>query len=94
MLKYFTLLIISFLFEFSSQATPTRIEPDKETIEISAKSIQYYISPFTSSKAVSSVSKSIHQFKSFNSTIVNLGFETRDVWFFFELDNKQNPALI
>ncbi|MCC6701102.1 MAG: SpoIIE family protein phosphatase [Fluviicola sp.] len=94
MLKYFTLLIISLLIEFSSQATPTRIVPDKETIEISAKSIRYYISPSTSSKQVSSVSKSIHQFKPIHSTIVNLGFETRDVWFFFELDNKQNPALI
>lgn len=94
MVLRFIVPFVIILIQSVSLAAPTVVSPEKETIEISAKTIRYFVAKNKDLSNVQSISKQLNDFQTFNSSIVNLGFESKDVWFYFELDNRKNSGLI
>lgn len=89
----FTLLFIclSFIYGINAQV---RVSNEKEVIEIKAGELNYYIPSENKEENVAQIALKISDFTPVNSSMVNLGFETKSVWFHLRTKNTSNSNLI
>lgn len=69
------------------------VSPQDDFIKIDGSQLKYFIAP-TGKSDLQSVKQQLNQFKPIHSRMVNLGFETKDVWFYFETRNTSGSRLI
>lgn len=91
MKKYFLVFLYSILHFLSNAQVP--ITQHDACLNIEGDQLYYFIAPDKRS-ALKDVRTHLDQFKPINSRMVNLGFETKDVWFYFETKNESKSRLI
>jgi two-component system, sensor histidine kinase LadS len=87
--------LVAFIFSFShllSNAQVAITEHD-DFIKLEGNQLKYFIAP-TNQSTIRAVKSHLKEFKPINSRMVNLGFETKDVWFYFETKNTSQSRLI
>ena len=62
-------------------------------LKLEGDQLRYFVAPDGQS-TIQSVKSHLEEFKPINSRMVNLGFETKDVWFYFETKNLSDSRLI
>lgn len=91
MKNYLVVFILSFI-SLLSNAQVSITEHD-DFLKLEGNQLKYFIAPDHQS-TVQAVKLHLNQFKPVNSRMVNLGFETKDVWFYFETKNGSKSRLI
>lgn len=91
MKNYLVVFILSFI-PLLSNAQVSITEHD-DFLKLEGNQLKYFIAPDHQS-TVQAVKSHLNQFKPVNSRMVNLGFETKDVWFYFETKNGSKSRLI
>jgi serine phosphatase RsbU (regulator of sigma subunit) len=89
--NYFLLFVFSFAHLLSN--AQVSITEHDDFLKLEGNQIKYYIATDHHS-TVQAVKSHLGQFKPVNSRMVNLGFETKDVWFYFETKNLSKSRLI
>jgi len=89
--NYLVVFILSFI-PLLSNAQVSITEHD-DFLKLEGNQLKYFIAPDHQS-TVQAVKSHLNQFKPVNSRMVNLGFETKDVWFYFETKNGSKSRLI
>lgn len=69
------------------------VSPQDDFIGLEGDQLKYFIAAPGKSD-LQSVKRQLSRFKPVNSRMVNLGFETNDVWFYFETRNHSGSQLI
>ncbi|AEA42715.1 7TM diverse intracellular signaling domain-containing protein [Fluviicola taffensis] len=69
------------------------INSNDDFIKLEEQQISYFIAPQKTS-SLQEIRSHLNEFKPVNSRMVNLGFETKDVWFYFETKNISDSRLI
>lgn len=89
--KYLLVFLLSVVhFITNSQVSITQ---NDDFLKIEGNQLNYFIAPEGKS-TIQSVKSHLKEFKPINSRMVNLGFETKDVWFYFETKNLSDSRLI
>lgn len=91
MKNYFLVFLFSLIDLVSS--SQVSITQHDEFLKLEGDQLSYFIAPEGQS-TVQSVKSKLQEFKPINSRMVNLGFETKDVWFYFETKNLSDSRLI
>lgn len=92
MLKnYLLVLLIAVVPLFSN--SQVSITQHDDFLKLEGNQLSYFIAP-SGHSSLQSVKPHLKEFKPVNSRMVNLGFETKDVWFYFETDNRSDSRLI
>lgn len=89
--KYLIVFLLSFAHFFSN--AQVFITPQADFVELQGSQLNYFIAESAHSD-LQSIKSKLDQFKPVNSRMVNLGFETKDVWFYFETRNESDSRLI
>ncbi|MNK33152.1 Phosphoserine phosphatase RsbP [compost metagenome] len=91
MRNYFLVFLCSILHLLSNAQAP--ITQHDDFLNIEGTQLKYFVSP-KKKATIRYVNLHLDQFKPINSRMVNLGFETKDVWFYFETKNASKSRLI
>lgn len=91
MKNYLVLFLFSFVHLISN--TQVSITQHDAFLKLEGDQLKYFIAPDGQS-SVQAVKSHLQEFKPINSRMVNLGFETKDVWFYFETKNLSDSRLI
>lgn len=91
-MKNYLILFILFFIHLLSNAQVSITEHD-DFLKLEGNQLKYFIVPNQQS-TLQSVKSHLKEFKPINSRMVNLGFETKDVWFYFETKNLSQSRLI
>lgn len=91
MKNYLVLLILFFIHSLSN--AQVSITEHDDFLKLEGNQLKYFIAPNQQS-TVQAVKSHLKEFKPVNSRMVNLGFETKDVWFYFETKNLSKSRLI
>lgn len=91
MKNYLVLLLFSFIHLISS--SQVSITQHDDVLKLEGDQLNYFIAPDDQS-TIQAVKSHLKEFKPINSRMVNLGFETKDVWFYFETKNLSDSRLI
>nr|WP_294861473.1 7TM diverse intracellular signaling domain-containing protein [uncultured Fluviicola sp.] len=91
MKNYLVVFILSFVHLLSS--AQVSITEHDDFLKLEGNQLKYFITSVHQSN-VQVVKSHLNQFKPINSRMVNLGFETKDVWFYFETKNLSKSRLI
>ncbi|WP_341906061.1 7TM diverse intracellular signaling domain-containing protein [Fluviicola taffensis] len=91
MKNYFVVFILSFVHLLSS--AQVSITEHDDFLKLERNQLKYFIAPNHQS-SLQAVKSHLNSFKPINSRMVNLGFETKDVWFYFETKNLSKSRLI
>lgn len=86
----FVLLLSLLCFISNSQVFITQHD---DFLKLEGNQLTYYIAP-NGQSTLQAVKSHVKEFKPVNSRMVNLGFETKDVWFYFETKNLSDSRLI
>lgn len=70
------------------------VQSHEDAIPITGPQLRYLILPKGEHPNFQNIEKDLSKFKKVETSIVNLGFETNDVWFYFETSNTSNARLI
>lgn len=91
MKNYFFVLLLSLVCLISN--AQVSISQHDDFLKLEGNQLSYYIAPAGQS-TIQAVKSHLKEFKPINSSMVNLGFETKDVWFYFETKNLSDSRLI
>lgn len=91
MKNYLVVFILSFVYLLSN--AQVSITEHDDFLKLEGNQLKYFIASDHQS-TVQSAKSHLDQFKPVNSRMVNLGFETKDVWFYFETKNLSKSRLI
>ncbi len=91
MKNYFFVLLLSLVCLISN--AQVSITQHDDFLKLEGTQLTYYIAPDGQS-TIQAVKSRVKEFKPVNSSMVNLGFETKDVWFYFETKNLSGSRLI
>ncbi|WP_343636876.1 7TM diverse intracellular signaling domain-containing protein [Fluviicola sp.] len=92
MLKnYLLVLLLSAVHCFSN--SQVLINQHDDFLKLEGDQLHYFIAP-SGHSTLQAVKSHLKEFKPVNSRMVNLGFETKDVWFYFETKNLSDSRLI
>jgi two-component system, sensor histidine kinase LadS len=69
------------------------INSNDDFIKLDGQQIKYFVST-EKTYTLQEIRRHLNEFKPVNSRMVNLGFETKDVWFYFETKNVSDDRLI
>jgi two-component system, sensor histidine kinase LadS len=92
MTKNYLLVFLLSLVHFITNSQVSITQND-DFLKIEGSQLKYYIAPEGKSN-VQAVKSHLKEFQPINSRMVNLGFETKDVWFYFETKNLSDARLI
>lgn len=70
------------------------IPPDADVIPIEASDLEYFIPSTDKEQSVTQISRQIRDFSPVSSSMVNLGFEQRSVWFHFKTLNPSHSNIV
>ncbi|TSJ39887.1 7TM diverse intracellular signaling domain-containing protein [Fluviicola chungangensis] len=91
MKNYILVFLFSVVCFISDSQVP--ITQHDDFLKLEGNQLTYLITPDDQSN-IRTVKSHLKEFKPINSRMVNLGFETKDVWFYFETKNLSDSRLI
>lgn len=86
------ILFALFIFTFTVCLGQIEITQTTHITPVDGKNLRYYISSQKNS-SIEEIQARLAEFKPIESDMVNLGFEKRDVWFYFETKNNSKHRL-
>lgn len=92
MTKNYLLVFLLSVVHFISNSQVSITQHD-DFLKIEGSQLKYFIAPEGKSN-VQTIKSHLKEFQPINSRMVNLGFETKDVWFYFETKNLSDSRLI
>lgn len=92
MVKNYFLVFIFSVVHFISNSQVS-ITPYDDFLKLEEDQLKYYVASSRES-TLQEIKPHLKAFKPINSRMVNLGFETSDVWFYFETKNLSDSRLI
>ena len=91
-MKNYIIVLLLFFVQLNSDAQVS-INKQDDFIHLDDNRISYFIAPKGHS-TLQLIKPHLNEFKPIRSRMVNLGFETNDVWFYFETKNLSDSRLI
>ncbi len=89
--NYLVLFLFSVVRLISNSQVSTNQHDD--FLKLEGAQLKYFVAT-NGQSTVQAVKPHLNEFKPINSRMVNLGFETKDVWFYFETKNLSDSRLI
>ncbi len=92
MTKNYLIVFLLSVVHFISNSQVSITQND-DFLKIEGSQLKYFIAPKGKS-TIQTIKSHLKEFQPINSRMVNLGFETKDVWFYFETKNTSDSRLI